>query len=269
VFNKKLSEAEMIIMNNYLSAKYAIPLLQNDFYKMDEVTNGNYDFELAGLGMGSDGIAQSDAKGEGVIQMNNPTDLGKGEYLFWAHNSLSLNYQNQDFPEGIHQRLKRTWRVNEVGEVGKIDLTIDTRNFGSTDVKDLVLLVDADNDGLFDDETLGEGLFANATYIGNGKYKFGNIQLNNENRFTFGTLKPFCQTDCDAAFSPNGDGVNDTYYVENVGKTIIYDKFGTIINSLTTPAYWDGRKASGEMAPPGIYFIITNESQQKMVTLVR
>lgn len=269
VFNKKLSEAETIIMHNYLSAKYAIPLLQNDFYKMDEATNGNYDFELAGLGMGSDGIAQSDAKGEGIIEINKPSDLGKGEYLFWAHNSLSLNYQNQDFPDGIQQRLKRTWRVSEIGETGKIDLTIDTRSFGSPDVKDLVLLVDADNDGLFDDETLGEGLFANASYIGNGKYKFSNIQLNNENRFTFGTLKPTCQTDCDAAFSPNGDGVSDTYYAENVGKTIIYDKFGTTIKTLNTPAYWDGRKTSGEMAPPGIYFVITNESLQKMVTLVR
>ena len=269
VFNKKLSEAEMIIMNNYLSSKYAIPLSQNDFFKMDEALHGNYDHELAAIGMGNDGIAQNDAKGEGIIEINKPSDLGKGEYLFWAHNSLSLNYQNQDFPDGVQQRLRRTWRVSEIGEAGKIDLTIDTRSFGSTDVKDLVLLVDADNDGLFDDETIGEGLFANATYVGNGKYKFSNIQLNNENRFTFGTLKPTCQTDCDAAFSPNADGVADTYYAENVGKTVVYDKFGTTIKTLNTPTYWDGRKASGEMATPGIYFVVTNESQQKMVTLMR
>jgi gliding motility-associated-like protein len=269
VFNKKLSEAEMIIMNNYLSAKYAIPLIQNDFFKMDEVLQGNYDYDLAAIGIGNDGISQSDAKGEGIVQISKPTDLGKGEYLFWAHNAQSLSYQNQDFPDGIQQRLKRTWRVNEIGEIGKIDLTVDTRSFASTDVKDLVLLIDTDNDGLFDDETLGEGLFVNASYLGNGKYKFSNINLSNENRFTFGTLKPICQTDCDAAFSPNGDGISDTYYLENAGKTVIYDKFGATIKTLNTPAYWDGRKTSGEMSLPGLYFLVTNESQQKMVTLVR
>jgi gliding motility-associated-like protein len=269
VFNKKLSEAEGVILNNYLSAKYAFPLSNHDFFKMDEAAQGNYDHELAGIGMGADGIAQADAKGEGIVQINKPSDLGKGEYLFWAHNKGLLSYQNQDFPEGVQQRLKRIWRVNEVGETGTIDLMVDTKTFFSTEVKDLVLLVDSDNDGVLDDETVGEGMFPATQYLGNGKHLFKAVNLNNENRFTFGTLKPTCQTDCDAAFSPNGDGVSDTYYLENAGKTVIYDKFGQTIKVLQTPAYWDGSKTNGELASPGLYFLVTNDAQQRAVTLVR
>ncbi len=269
IFYKKLSEAEGIILNNYLSARYAITLVQNDLYKMDEPALGNYDFELAGIGIGNDGIAQTSAKGEGMVEIGQASDLSKGEYLLWAHNGQSLNYQNQDFPEGVQQRLKRTWRVNEIGEIGKMNITIDTKSFGSTDVKELVLLIDADNNGSFENEKVSESMISATQYLGNGRYLFKEVSLNNENRFTFGTLKPLCQTDCDEAFSPNGDGLSDTYYLENAGKTAIFDKFGIKIKELQTPAYWDGTKSAGELASPGLYFVVTNDSHQKAVTLAR
>ncbi|MBC7387772.1 MAG: hypothetical protein H7329_01050, partial [Opitutaceae bacterium] len=108
VFNKKLSDAETIILENYLSAKYNIPLAKNDLFNSDDETMGNYDFNLAGIGIGTDGKGQLKAIGDGIIEISNPSDLGKEEFLLWANNNQSLNFQTSDFPEGVKQRITRT-----------------------------------------------------------------------------------------------------------------------------------------------------------------
>jgi hypothetical protein len=269
VYNKKLSEAETIILENYLSAKYGIVLERHDFFKADDPSQGNYDLDLAGIGMGMDNLPQLSAKGEGLIGISNPSQMGKGEYLMWATDTSSFNFQNSDIPEGVKQRIMKTWKIGEVGETGLVELTVDTKSFLSADQQDVVLLVDADNNNSFENEHVGEGMYIQSKYLGKGIYQFKNVTLNNENRFTFGILTPTCQSDCDAAFSPNGDGISDTYFLENAGKTVIYDKYGQTIKELKTPAYWDGSKLNGEVANPGIYFIVCNETQQKTVTLVR
>ncbi len=269
VFNKLLNEAETILLENYLSTKFGISLTSHDIFKADDAPMGNYDGDFAGIGMGSDSIPQARAQGEGIVEISNPTDLGKQEYLAWAHNGQALTFQSQDVPEGVKQRLARTWRTNKTGEPGNVDLVVDTRTFTNPDVQDLVLLVDMDNNGSFENEYLGAGMTTQGTYMGNGKYLFSKTRLPDESRFTFGVLKPACQNDCEAVFTPNGDGISDTYFIENVGKTVILDKFGQLVRELNAPTYWDGIKSNGSLATEGLYFIIANDSRQKTVTLLR
>ncbi|MBC7390160.1 MAG: gliding motility-associated C-terminal domain-containing protein [Opitutaceae bacterium] len=269
IFNKKLSIAETIILENYLAAKYNIPLAKNDIYKADDEAMGNYDFNLSGIGMGADGEGQKKAIGEGIIEISNPSDLGKEEFLLWASNNQSLSFQTSDFPEGVKQRIARTWRVSKKGETGKVDLVVNTQGFAGFDNQDLVLLIDTDNNGLFENEQLRSGMITQSKYLGNGKYLFPQVNLNNDNRFTFGILKSTCQNDCEAVFSPNGDGISDTYFIENVGKTLILDKFGQIIKDINAPGYWDGTKNNGSLAKEGLYFIIGNETVQKTVSLLK
>ena len=74
-----------------------------------------------------------------------------------------------------------------------------------------------------------------------------------------------------AAFSPNGDGINDEasfrFAVVKVGddspvEVLIYDLQGRLVRrlveqrGLSTGSYgiaWDGRDGRGEVAPPGVY----------------
>lgn len=62
------------------------------------------------------------------------------------------------------------------------------------------------------------------------------------------------------AFTPNGDGVNDYFYVSGEGidpdkfEMLIYNRFGNLIFKSVTPFdYWDGYNSDGSLAPTGIY----------------
>ena len=74
---------------------------------------------------------------------------------------------------------------------------------------------------------------------------------------------------CDPVFSPNGDGVVDTYFISTPGKARIFDKNGTLIKELATPAYWDGLDKNGNEIPSGYYAIIVNEKTTMNVSLMR
>ena len=55
IYRQALVPAQRIIVDNYLSAKYNISLAANDKYAGDNSGNGDYDFDVAGLGQESTG----------------------------------------------------------------------------------------------------------------------------------------------------------------------------------------------------------------------
>ncbi len=75
---------------------------------------------------------------------------------------------------------------------------------------------------------------------------------------------------CDAnpfipnVFSPNGDGVNDVFYVDGICfkttyRFTVYDRWGVEMFSTSTRREgWDGRTTSGENAQPGVYYYLVN-----------
>ncbi|MDB5256358.1 MAG: leucine-rich protein [Chitinophagaceae bacterium] len=74
---------------------------------------------------------------------------------------------------------------------------------------------------------------------------------------------------CDPVFYPNGDGVADSYYIENTGTAQIYNRSGELVKELTVPAYWDGTTKKGQDAPSGLYVIVVNKDVTIKVTLLR
>ncbi len=184
IYNSRVNAAQRILIDNYLSAKYNLTLSANDVYVMDNAGNGNYDFEVAGIGQASDGSNHKDAKGSGVVRMWNPNNLGNNEFLIWGHNGLNFSGGNTTDVDNviIQERIKRVWRISEVGDVGTTSISVDVSStLGSALGNNLRLLIDRDGDGFADnDVTPISGSFSG------GIVTFSGINLQNGDRFTIG-----------------------------------------------------------------------------------
>jgi len=191
-FNTEVNDAQRILVDNYMAAKYGLSLTANDMYTMDTPANGNFDFEVAGIGRVDASNIHNDAKGPGMVRILNPGNLGDDEFLIWGHNNGQAEAtETSDVPATVQARLARVWRVSEVNtvgtavDVGSVDLRFDLTGLGLVTASDLRLLVDTDNDGVFSDETPISG----ATPIGGNVYQFAGVTaIANSLRFTLGTI---------------------------------------------------------------------------------
>ncbi|MDP4844611.1 MAG: T9SS type A sorting domain-containing protein [Salibacteraceae bacterium] len=187
-YSSELNQAQRIIVNNYLAAKYGLSLAADDIYNEDDA---GYRFEVAGIGKASDGSNHPVAQGTGMVEISNASGLDLDEFLFWGHNADTAKAINiTDVPSGVESRFARVWRVSESNssgvsvDVGTIDMTWNLTGLGSVNLSDLCLLVDSDNDGVFSDETPIFG----ATTSDFTNYTFSNISAIGDNmRFTLGT----------------------------------------------------------------------------------
>lgn len=184
IYNTTLTEIQRILVNNYLSAKFALPLSANDVYTMDNVGNGNFDFQVAGIGQASDGSKHIDAKGPGIVRMWNPNNLANGEYLLWGHNNGNLSGTTSGVDGTvIAQRLARIWRVSETGDVGTVSISFDISSAAGTALGgNLRLLIDRDGDGFADNDVTP----ISAGSLANNIITFSGINLQNGDRFTLG-----------------------------------------------------------------------------------
>ncbi len=191
MYNNSLNDAQIIIVNNYLSAKYGLSLAANDVYSMDNIANGDYDYDVTGIGRVNASNIHCNARGNNLVWFINPKDLDDDEFLLWGHNNGIAEAKNTtDIPSGIEARFDRVWRVSEASssgvavDVGSISLKVDLSSFSSITVADLKLLVDVNNNGSFSDETPIGG----AIDLGSGIYAFNNISnFTDQKRFTIAT----------------------------------------------------------------------------------
>lgn len=193
IFDVAVNNAQRIIIANYLSAKYAINLNNNDSYAQDD--NGNFDFEVAGIGRTDASNIHDESQGTGIVRMLNPGDLDNNEFLIWGHdNGVEYATELGDVPSGgdpVYARFDRVWRVSEANaagsaavDVGSVDIRFDLTGKGPVTPAHLRLLVDTDNDGVFSDETPISG----ATLVSGNIYQFAGVTaLTNNTRFTLGT----------------------------------------------------------------------------------
>ena len=70
-------------------------------------------------------------------------------------------------------------------------------------------------------------------------------------------------------FTPNGDDIEDEYFIPHEGSVKIYNRDGTLLKELTTPAYWNGQSDAGDALPMGNYFIITDTGKVVNITIVK
>lgn len=189
MYDGEATEAQRIIITNYLAAKYDIDISAsgNDVYDMDDNGNGDFDFEVAGVGQASDATNHLDAIG-GVARMWNPDDLDNSEYLMWGHDNTALSSTTSAVGTAvdgtvIQERLQRIWRVAESGgDVGGVSISINFSGLSEDPLgSNLRLMIDRDGDGFADnDVTPLEGSVSNDIAV------FSNINFQDGDRFTLG-----------------------------------------------------------------------------------
>jgi len=70
-------------------------------------------------------------------------------------------------------------------------------------------------------------------------------------------------------FTPNGDGKDDSYFIDVKGSAHIYNRSGKLIKTLTTPSTWDGTDHNGVLQDLGYYVIIIKGEIKQYITLVQ
>jgi len=186
MYDVEATAAQRIIVTNYLAAKYDISLTANDVYDMDDNANGDFDFEMAGIGQASDGSNHLDAQGSGIVRMWNPSALGNSEFLLWGHDNATLTVTTTAVGTDvdgtvIEERLTRIWRLAETGDVGTVSVSFDISPFNSPLGSTLRLLIDRDGDGFADNDVTP----ISGSSVGN-TVVFSGVDFQDGDRFTLG-----------------------------------------------------------------------------------
>ena len=96
VYRRALNNAERYIVDNYLSSKYNITIA-NDLYAGDNVGNGSYYMDVAGIGTDATGsntaFATTRSAGLGITQNSG---FGNGDYIMVGHKTVTNGLDSSD-----------------------------------------------------------------------------------------------------------------------------------------------------------------------------
>jgi hypothetical protein len=187
-----LNSAQRIIVNNYLSAKYDINISANDYYAGDSPANGDYDFDVAGVGKEADGssvtFSTSASSGMGF---NVNSGLDDNEYLIAGHavKTNSVNFSDVSGITGPNPaRWERIWYIDVSNKTAPIrtDIEFDMINAGIGPVNtaipaNYVLLFRPGLSGTWTEVATGYSIAPN-------KVLFQNYMFNNDTQDGYYTL---------------------------------------------------------------------------------
>src|SRR5436190_7256066 len=118
VFSDALNSAQQVIITNYLSAKFNIPIA-SDFY--NENAEGNYDFDVAGIGRAG-GAKHTKAESAGfLVDEYLPEGLSSdGETIMFGHNNTPNTVVTTNLGDNVQERWARDWYVEKttLGSLG-------------------------------------------------------------------------------------------------------------------------------------------------------
>ncbi len=176
IYNEDLSVANRTIILESLGAKYNFTVSPGIYsYR------ATHDNNVIGIGMEADG-SNTSAKGRGSVTISNPSLLSTGEYLLIGHDGLPFS-TSVDVPAGITKRFNRTWRVDETGETGTLDIQFDLGANGFSAAGNYVLLIEY-NDGVFNNGDVVNYISGRSYDAGNATISFTNIPFSDGDYFT-------------------------------------------------------------------------------------
>jgi hypothetical protein len=129
VFNRALGDVERVLINNYLSAKYDIALSANDKYTGDNVSAGDFDRDVAGIGLESDDSINAHAISAGMIVTSTGFVQDAGDYLLFGHNNETSPLTLTNLPFNVKRACERVWMFHKTDDPttsgGDIDIAFD------------------------------------------------------------------------------------------------------------------------------------------------
>ncbi|WP_317292973.1 T9SS type A sorting domain-containing protein [Aestuariibaculum lutulentum] len=149
IFKEKINETQRIIIDNYLAAKYNLTLDNYDLYTQDTPANGNFDFHVAGIGKYGNFDEHTDAQGTGIVRMNNPSKLSKGDYLFWGEEFENPSYNFETNTINYTEQLNSRWRISRSKNAGSVTVSFDISSMnlsGLQSCSSLQLVIDNNGD---------------------------------------------------------------------------------------------------------------------------
>lgn len=191
IYTVTVNDAQRIIINNYLSAKYNIALASNDKYDGDNSGNGDYDFEVAGIGKESSGSNTSfSASVSGGLTISHNSGLDNGDYILAGH-ATALNTNISTDVGGMtgtnNARWLRIWYIDVTNTSTNINTNIEfdmsDGGMGSFTLgphTNYVLLYRSGQSGNWTE-------MAVATATVGDRVQFNNIDLANDGYYTIGT----------------------------------------------------------------------------------
>jgi len=186
VYNVELNEAQRIIIENYLHAKYQLPnALSIDVF--DESQGVSYEHDVAGIGRRNN-EEHTAAQSAGLLTIDGPIDLQNDEYLLFGHDNQDDSlWITTDRPNTSVQRITREWFIDQTGDVGTITVRLaDASKLQDqpTGFDSYILLVDEDGDANFSDATI-----IPLTNTSGDEFEAGNVDLPDGSVVTFGVIE--------------------------------------------------------------------------------
>ncbi|MBL7112740.1 MAG: hypothetical protein ISS19_12460, partial [Bacteroidales bacterium] len=189
IYNQLLNEAQKIIVENSLAAKYGITLSQSDIYDY-ELTHS---YDVAGIGRVDAGDMHTHAQSARILSIGGAADLENNEFLLFGHDNGDIaSCTGTERPNGDDkiQRIEREWMVNITGGdgLGPFTLSLNDSLLPAFPAGFLSfnLWVDANGD-------FSAGAIAYPVVFAGDEYIANNVPLNNGDYITVGVVQSVVQ----------------------------------------------------------------------------
>jgi hypothetical protein len=129
VYNRAVTDAERVILQNHLAARYGLTLEADDVYAGKDAANGDCDLDVVGIGRTAaaeagdipGAISVSEASAGLTLAALNGTLNGDGEYLLAGHAGAANAWvSNRGETPGVARRWRRAWYLDRTG-TGTLD----------------------------------------------------------------------------------------------------------------------------------------------------
>ena len=191
IYRTALTTAPRVIVENYLSSKYNITLSANDKYAGDNSGNGDYDFDVAGVGQESTGSSTSfSASTCAGLGFSAISGLDNGDYLLAGHATTTNSVITTDvggFTGTNKSRWQRIWYLDVTNSSTALsgNITFDFSDAGLVSPtlglsQDYVLLYRSGTSGNWTELTT-------ASSISGDQILFDNLTISNDGYYTLGT----------------------------------------------------------------------------------
>ncbi|MDT8429975.1 MAG: gliding motility-associated C-terminal domain-containing protein [Bacteroidales bacterium] len=194
-YRKSLNRAQEIIVNNYLSAKYNIPLAENDFYPY----KATFPYDVAGIGRIDADNTHTKAMSAGLLSVSGADDFDDNEFLLFGHdNGDAISWSSSGGPAGDTNivRMERMWRIALTGSPGEVTLGLQQDALPALPGGYVAYNILVDTDGDF-----SSGAEAYGPYELNNELVINNLSISHGDYVTIAAVRPVISFVSDATAS--------------------------------------------------------------------